>query len=338
MTPSPTMERYQETAPGCHVDLSDNTNLFGRPPSVARILESASNVDLTRYPSAYSGELKAAIARHVGIDESMVVVGCGSDDVLDSTLRAFGAPDDLLVQLDPSFSMMKVFGGVSGLRVEAIPPGDDLAETIARSTPAITYLCSPNNPTGAVLPLEMMEQIVRESSGIVIIDEAYVEFAGVTSVDLLHKYGNVIITRTMSKAMGLAGCRVGFGIGHPALVSRVEAARGPYKVSTLSERLSIAVLENDAAWVAENVALATATRERFARELEVLGYKPLPSSANFLLVPVANSGQAEADCRAGGIAVRRFESLAGIGDALRVTVGPWPMMERCLDALRAQAS
>ena len=100
--------RYQETAAGCAVDLSDNTNLWGAPPAVDRVLRRIASDGLSRYPSAYSSDLKRAIATYVGVDESMIVVGCGSDDVLDSAIRAFGAPNDLLVQADPTISCRPV--------------------------------------------------------------------------------------------------------------------------------------------------------------------------------------------------------------------------------------
>jgi histidinol-phosphate aminotransferase len=268
----------------------------------------------------------------------MIVVGCGSDDVLDSAIRALTTPGDSLAQLDPSFSMIPVFAGVSGVSVIRISPRiSDLVSAFSDAGAQLTYLCSPNNPTGEVLPADIIEDIVAGADGIVIIDEAYVEFSGTSSIGLLERYDNVLITRTMSKAFGIAGLRIGYGAGSPTLIERVEAARGPYKVTTLGEYAALAVLANDMDWVADKAREAVMNRRRFAEELYKAGYEPLDSNANFVLVPVPDSAGLERVMRDSGIAIRRMENLAAIGDAVRVTIGPWPVMERCLDAFTQAA-
>ena len=331
--------KYVETAPGCDLDLSDNTNLWGVPPSAQLALDNADISQWSRYPSAYSNELKGGLADYVGVDPSMIVVGCGSDDVLDSAIRALTTVGDSLAQLDPSFSMIPVFAGVSGVSVRRIPrmtPGLALAFNSTRAK--LIYLCSPNNPTGEVLAAAEIESIVSAAHGIVIIDEAYAEFAEGNSLALVKRYDNVLITRTMSKAFGLAGFRIGFGIGSPDLVERVEGARGPYKLTTPGECAALAVLRQNMEWVTTRAREAVKNRERFAAELSAMGHPPLDSQANFVLVPVKDSRAIEAVMRARGIAVRRFDNLTSIGDAVRITAGPWPMMERCLDAFREAVS
>jgi histidinol-phosphate aminotransferase len=324
--------RYSETERGCRIDLSDNTNLWGAPPSVARVLGEFGALELSRYPSAYSPRLKRAIAKYADVDESMIVTGCGSDDVLDSAIRAFGAPGDLLAMQNPSFSMIPVFATVSGLSVKGVDRAR-LVDEMASLDAQIIYLCTPNNPTGEVLSLETIEEITSNSNGLVIVDEAYIEFGGTSCVNMLGRFENLLITRTFSKALGLAGFRIGYGIASPAIVSRVEGARGPYKVSAISEAVGTEVLENDLAWVADKAQEAVANRERFARALISIGLARLESGANFLLIPVAGAREIESRLRDRGIAVRAFEQLNGIGDALRVTVGPWPVMEEFLEAL-----
>ena len=328
--------RYVETTPGCDVNLSDNTNLWGPPPSVSRTLSQIEITQLSRYPSAYSDELKSALARYTVVDASMIVVGCGSDDVLDSAVRSLAGPDSSLAQLDPTFSMISAFANVSRVSVVAISrktPNIDSA--FANTGTSLTYLCSPNNPTGEALPPDVIESIVAAASGVVIIDEAYAEFAETSSLALLHRYDNVLITRTMSKAFGLAGFRIGYGIGSPRLIDRVEAARGPYKVTTVAERVALGVLCDDIGWVREKAAEAVTIRRKFITELRALGYTPLDSQANFVLVPVADSAAVECGMRNHGVALRRLNDLTDIGDAVRIGIGPWPMMQRCLDALKA---
>ncbi len=336
MTPSPGAVRYQETLAGCAVDLSDNTNLWGPPPSVATTI--ASCLAASRYPSAYSDNLKRSIAGYVGLDESMVVTGCGSDDVLDSTIRAFRKAGNVMAEMDPTFSMMKVFASVSGLEVVSIVPGPGIVADFAATEASIIYLCSPNNPTGSVLSLEIIEAIVARAKGVVIVDEAYIEFGGQSSVELLASYDNLIVTRTMSKAFGLAGFRVGYGLGNARLIASVESARGPYKVSQLSEEVSVRVLDNDLKWVAESVDEAIALRRTFSEQLTSVGYPPLDSAANFVLVPVSDAASVESRMRLRGVAVRRFDGLSGIGDAVRISIGPREMMNVCFDAFREAVS
>lgn len=326
--------KYVETERGCDLDLSDNTNLWGAPPSVARVLGEINPTDLSRYPSAYSDRLKKSIAKYAGVEESMIVTGCGSDDVLDSAIRGFGIPGDLLAMQNPSFSMIPVFATVSGLLVKGISREcGDLVDEMRKANARINYLCSPNNPTGEMLSAETIETIVSNAKGVVIVDEAYIEFGGTSCTGLLERFDNLLITRTFSKALGLAGFRLGYGIACPAIVGRVEAARGPYKVSALSELVGAAVLDNDLQWVADKASVAVANRERFASALRNIGLQPMESGANFLLIPVSGSREIEARLRAESIAVRAFQGLSGIGDALRVTVGPWPAMERFIHTL-----
>ena len=324
-----TAVRYKEVETGCDLDLSDNTNLWGSPPSAQQTI--AKITELSRYPSAYSEALKRVVVNAFDIDGSNIVVGCGSDDILDSALRSLAESGDKVALLDPTFSMMREFAAVSGLGLVRIDPSSpSLVDDFVDASAQITYLCTPNNPTGAILDSLVIERIVSRAKGIVIIDEAYAEFAGVSSVALLERYDNILITRTMSKAYGLAGFRIGFGIGSPDTIARVEAARGPYKLTVISERVAIAVLETDCAWVRGRVADAIAVRDRLVKELTRLGSPPLPSGANFLMIPVESAEKVERGLRADGIAVRAFASLPGICDAIRVTVAPWPAMERFL--------
>jgi histidinol-phosphate aminotransferase len=321
------------------LDLTDNTNLWGMPPRAERALRDVPVERVTRYPTLYSAELKAAIAEYVGVPAEMIVTGCGSDDILDSAMRAFGEPGDLVTGSEPSFAMMPIFAQMNALRWQGVnelpitPMPQPDVEALLAARARITYLCSPNNPTGALMARSHIERVVEEAAGVVFIDEAYAEFAGVTSIDLAAQSDRVLVVRTMSKAFGLAGLRVGFAVGHPALVTEVEKSRGPYKLNALAERVALTALREDRQWVDEHVALAVAERDRLARALRALGFSPMPSAANFLCVPMANVVQVGQALRAQGVAARPFPNLPHVGDALRISVGPWPMMERFLEVL-----
>ena len=180
-----------------------------------------------------------------------------------------------------------------------------------------------------------IEAVVSRANGLVIIDEAYAEFAGVSSIELLARYDNLLITRTLSKAFGLAGLRIGYAAGSPAVVREVEKSRGPYKVNSLAERAAMVAITDDRVWVEEKIEEVRANRARFTERVKALGLLPIESSANFVLVPVSASRQICARMVRAGVAVRVLEKLTGIGDALRISIGPWPMMEDCLAALEA---
>jgi histidinol-phosphate/aromatic aminotransferase/cobyric acid decarboxylase-like protein len=142
------------------------------------------------------------------------------------------------------------------------------------------------------------------------------------------------VVRTLSKAFGLAGLRVGYAIGSPPLVTEVEKSRGPYKVNALAERAAVAALRQDRDWVQQGIDTVLENRSRFEKELRLLRLSPLPSSANFVLFPVPDALALTKDLRALGVAVRPFTKLPQIGDALRISIGPWEMMEAALSALR----
>jgi histidinol-phosphate/aromatic aminotransferase/cobyric acid decarboxylase-like protein len=137
----------------------------------------------------------------------------------------------------------------------------------------------------------------------------------------------------LSKAFGLAGLRVGYGIGSPEVVAEIMKARGPYKVNALGERAAIAALENDRTWMADRIADLVANRTRFSQELARRDIQSLPSAANFVLLPVKNCAVVTEQLRSLGIGVRALPSLPVIGDAVRIGIGPWELMQRCLDAL-----
>ncbi|MEO7103357.1 MAG: histidinol-phosphate transaminase [Gemmatimonadaceae bacterium] len=343
MTPGLTRETYRAIslyAPNrapAEIDLSDNTNLWGIPPEAMRAISDSALSTVTRYPSLYADSVKQAAAKYTGVSPDMVVTGCGSDDVLDSAMRAFGEPGDLVAYPDPSFAMIPIFAKMNGLREISIPltaTGDADATAYISARAKINYLCTPNNPTGTSFLPATIEQIIENTDGMIIIDEAYAEFAAQNCLQLLKLSPRVVITRTLSKAFGLAGLRIGYAVGDPQMVAEIEKSRGPYKVSGVAQRAAVAALTDGRAWVDEHVRTAVANRDRLAACLKSIGLESLPSDSNFLLVPVTDATNLDLQLRTMGIAVRPFTSLRRIGDALRISIGPWSMMERCVDALR----
>jgi histidinol-phosphate aminotransferase len=321
----------------CTVDLSDNTNLFGVPPrALARLRESAETT-ISRYPSLYAGGLKTALAEYCGVDPTGVVTGCGSDDVLDSAIRGVAEPGDVIAFPEPSFAMIPIFAQMNALRPVAVPLRANLdidADALLATRAKIIYICSPNNPTGTPASRSAVLRVLDEARGLVIVDEAYAEFHDASHMADVRRHERLLVVRTMSKAFGLAGLRVGYAVGAPDLVAEVEKSRGPYKVNALAERAAIAALTEDRAWVGSHIAEVVRIRSRFADALRSLGLAPIESAANFLLIPIPDADRIGAAMRRSGVAVRPMPSLPIVGDALRISIGPWPMMETALAALR----
>lgn len=334
------LDRYDPGRSPVGVDLSDNTNLWGTHPDALTVLRNADVDDLARYPELYADTLREAVAERFSVPAACVTTGAGSDDVLDASWRAAFAPGERVAWPAPTFSMVESFCAMNGLEAAPIPWGEAEAdpELLLRTDPAIIYVCRPNNPTGALCPIEWLEAVIAargERLPLVIVDEAYADFAGETFLPRAVELPNVLVARTMSKAYGLAGLRCGFAVGRQDVVEAVDKARGPYKLARPTALAAAAAIRDDAEWLPRIVAECIATRERFVEELDGRGVRTLTSSANFVLMeaPGGDASEAAAEFRARGVGVRPFGNVPGIGDGLRVTIGPWPMMAAFLEAL-----
>lgn len=327
---------YDVEPSSCEIELADNTSPFGAPPAALRVLSGGVNDRLARYPSTYSRDLRSAIAEYVGVAPDEIMVGCGSDDVMSCAFRALGNPGDRVAYMDPTFVMARVFATVNSLTPVPVPltPGFDAdADALVAARAPITYLCTPNNPTGLPIARAALERVLGDTTGLVFIDEAYAEFAGTNLAGAAPAHGCTLVFRTFSKAFGLAGLRVGFAVGARPLIAELEKARGPFGVTALSEQAALAAITEDLEWVRSGVVRIVESRERFIGALRGAGLAPIDSAANFVLIPVRDARAAMVAMRERGILVRHFVALPGIGDALRVSLADWPVMARVLEAL-----
>jgi histidinol-phosphate aminotransferase len=224
--------------------------------------------------------------------------------------------------------------GLTPIGVPVLANGDVDADAMLAVRAQLTYLCTPNNPTGTAHSRAAVERVIAQAPGAVIVDEAYAEYADDVFTAEAAQQSHVLATRTLSKSFGLAGLRIGFGIGAAALVDEVAKARGPYKVNAFAERAAHAALTNDREWMADIALEVRELRPRFAAELRAIGLAPLPSQANFLCVPVNDARAIAGKLLTQGIAIRPLVGVPGIGDALRIGLGPWPMLERVINGLR----
>lgn len=338
------LKRYHFDRTPVALDLSDNTNHWGAHPAALEVMRKADDDALARYPFLYADNLRAAAAAHLGIPEECVATGCGSNDVLDCTYRSCaGGTGDLVSVAVPTFPMGLTWARMNGMQAQGVPWPEALddPERLLRNDPTLVYVCRPNNPTGHVAPTEWLNALLSatgEDGPLVIIDEAYVDFGGDSFAHMAAERSRTLVSRTLSKAFGLAGLRVGYGVGTPETILEIEKARGPYKVNRVAAEAGAAALADTAGWVTRTVAECVTLRDRTEAALTERGLEPLPSRANFIMFR-APTGDGRADAlgiRGHGVAVRPFAGEYPDGsDALRVTVAPSPHMERFLEAVDA---
>ena len=320
------------------VNLSDNTNLWGTPPAAMAALARGASGGAAGYPDLYGRDLKNVVAERAGVAPECVVTGNGSDDILDCAIRAFADHGDRIAHPDPTFVMLPVFSRINGVVPVPVPLNDRFemdVDALLATEARIIYLCSPNNPTSTATPAAAIRRVIADAPGLVIIDEAYAEFSGEPGfLSEAPGFDRVLVCRTLSKAYGLAGLRVGYGTASARIVETIERSRGPYKLNSLAEAAAVAAMADDRDWVVARAAEAVTNRNRLATELRALGLQPLESATNFLCVPTPKATAIAVNLRTKGISVRAFQNLPGIGDALRITAAPWELLQPVIDAVR----
>lgn len=333
---------YAPTRPPVRHDLSDNTNQWGAPPSALAALAALGDAALQNYPPQPTSALIDAISAYTRIaDTGAIATGNGSDDIIDCAMRALAAPGDRIALMWPTFTMIPYFARTNGvIPVPVMLKGDwDAdADALLAARARITYLCAPNNPTGTRLARATVQRVIDEAEGVVLLDEAYAEYASDSWIEEAPTHGRLIVTRTLSKAFGLAGLRVGYAVGAPELLHEIEKARGPYKITTASSAAATAALTNDVAWMRARAHEATVAREWLYGALRGIGLTPLPSDANFLLVPMPGAARVAERLAEQGLLIRAFSRLPLVGDALRITVAPMDVMKECVELLRDAAT
>jgi histidinol-phosphate aminotransferase len=314
--------------------LDGNTNLLGPNPAIRRALEK--EVDVAHYPSAFHDDLRSALAAQYGLDPGEVLVGAGADELIDVAVRTFTNPGDPVAVAVPTFELYGFCARLEQARLVEVPlnPGFTLdVDALLRAEPKLTFVASPNNPTGNAHSAPHIERLLKGSPGIVVLDEAYAEYCGQDFLRRVRQFRNLIVLRTFSKAHGLAGLRVGYAAARREIVERLARAKLPFTVGALSERIAIEALgETD--HVRRSRELAAAEKPWLAERLSELGLHPYPTDANFMLVRVgprcAGVVQHLAENR---IRVRAMGSHHGLEGCFRATIGLREHNERLVSAI-----
>jgi histidinol-phosphate aminotransferase len=337
------LKAYTLAARQAPIKINQNENPFELPDSMKRrVLERALARPWGRYPEFDPRELTAALARLAGWRADGVLAGNGSNELIEALLLVTVGAGTRVVIPEPTFTLYALLVSILGGEAVRVSLGPDLDYDVeALSTArrhreaALTVVCSPNNPTGGVLAREDVARLCTEGDGLVVIDEAYHEFSGESVVPLLAVHPNLVVLRTFSKAMSLAGLRIGYLLASPEIVREVDKARLPYNINFFSQMAALAALEEPEALRANVAHLVRLRDELFAELRRLPGLRVHPSRANFILVeldrdprPVFESLYAD------GVLVRDVSSYPRLGRCLRVSVGTERENAALLDGLR----
>ena len=308
-----------------------------------RVLDAALSRPWNRYPDFDPVALLEALARFSGWRADGILAGNGSNELIEALLMVTVGAGTPVVIADPTFSLYALLTGVLGGDVVRVPLGpefeldaDAFASAQRASGASVVIVCSPNNPTGTALDPDAVARLCRDADALVVVDEAYHEFSGQSVVPLLRDHPNLVVLRTFSKAMAMAGLRVGYLLASPELVAEVNKARLPYNLNFFSQSAALAVLA-EPRLVQEGVARLVRARDGLFADLAAMpGVHPYPSRANFILF--ALSGRAPAEVFgalfARGVLVRDVSAAPRLRQCLRVSVGTAEENAAFLEALR----
>jgi histidinol-phosphate aminotransferase len=325
------------------VKLDAMENPYRLPPELARGLgEVLSAVAVNRYPDPAAPALRARLRETMGLPDSLgILLGNGSDEVIQILSLALARPGAVVLAPEPSFVMYRLSAMAAGMRFAGVPLRADLSldeaamlEAIREHDPALVWLAYPNNPTGNLFPREAMLRIVAAARGVVAIDEAYYAFSGgATFRDEVGRHPNLLLVRTVSK-LGLAGLRLGLAAGPREWIDELEKLRPPYNVNVLTAAAAEFLLAHEAVFAGQTQALV-AGRSWLEAALDRLpGVRRFPSAANFVLVRVPDAPRAFEGLKARGILVRNFHgSHSLLAHCLRLTVGTPDENEKLIEAL-----
>ena len=307
--------------------LNQNENPFDFPLEWKQELaEYMPTISWARYPANEAPGIRTLLADRYGLAPDQVMLGNGSNQLLYTIILAIIGRGDKLLMAPPSFSLFDLVGTLFQGEVTQVLLNDDFTinepEFLKQAIDAkLILLCSPNNPTGNEIPLEFLEKLLNSTSAIVMWDEAYGEFTDQTAMNLIDKYPNLVVSKTFSKAFGLAGLRIGYFLGDSRIITEIRKANLPYNLNLFSEQVCKQILDNDA-WVQKHVQIIVDEREKLYQAMQQIDRLHVyPSKANFLLFKVDDGQGVLKSLQDKGVLVRNMGSYPLLANHLRVTVG-----------------
>lgn len=308
--------------------------------------ENPYNNGINRYPDPHQKALKAKVAEIKGISADSLFIGNGSDEAIDLVYRVFCVPGaSNAVSIAPSYGMYEVAAAMNDIEFRKVRLRPDFSMdteamlSAADSKTRLMFICSPNNPTGNSFPVEQIEDILERFGGVVVLDEAYIDFSVRPSLtSLVKRYPNLIVLQTLSKAWGMAGLRIGLAIADPAVIALMSKVKYPYNINVLAQKMALMKLDEPA----KDKAVAEIVGQRFRLEKELAKCPEVKgiysSDANFLLVRFENPDEVYERLLAGGVIVRNRSKVSGCEGCLRITVGTPEENDRLLRLLSSSVA
>jgi histidinol-phosphate aminotransferase len=327
---------YQPADVASYIKLNTNENPYPPSPLVIEAIRAETGEGLRRYPDASCRASREEASRLYGYDPDWIIMANGSDEVLNNLIRAFADEGEEIAFVYPSYSYYATLAEIQGARVKTFSLTEDyrLADFPDRYEGKLLFLTNPNAPLGFTFSLDYMEELAGRVAGMLVIDEAYADFAQFNALELVHKYDNVVVTRTFSKSYSLAGMRLGLAIARPEVIGALNKIRDHYNLDRIAQVAATAALR-DQEYFRTCVRKICDTRGWFSTELEKLGYKVIPSSGNYVFAtpPDHNGGRVYEQLFRKKILVRHF-SDPNLAHGLRISIGTREEMEKTLQAIR----
>lgn len=340
------MVGYHSPQVDVSVRLNTNESPFAPPAAFANdVADAVRSLDWHRYPDRGATDLRQRLAGIFGLDATQVFAANGSNEVLQTLLLTYAGPNRTVATFEPTYALHRHIATVVGSRVVSGERDEHFAiqpaaatSLIAQESPIVTFLCSPNNPSGVLESQELVLEVldaVRSVNGLLVVDEAYAEFSPWSAVELVNEDTPLVVTRTYSKTWSMAAARLGYMLGPSWVVERLEAVVLPYHLDAITQAAGLAALDH-VDEMNERVGLIIAERERISGALDALAVERWPSSSNFVLFrPLDRSGQGVwEELLARDILVRNCATWPGLDDCLRVTIGTPEENEAFLVALK----
>ena len=324
----------------CSVKLDGNESPYDLEGEEKLLLsERLAELPVNRYPDPEALGVRTSLSRTVGFPTDGILLGNGSDEIIQMIIEVFGGKSGCVLVPSPTFSMYRITSLTLGREVREVPLDENFdidieptLEMVRAEDPDIVFLATPNNPTGNSFSEEKVLEILETSAGAVVVDEAYCDFSKKSYIPHIEKYENLLVLRTMSK-IGFAGARLGMLFARPQIATEVNKARLPYNINSLSQLIISFALENPEI-IERKISLILNERERLHAALERIdAIYVYPTDANFFLVRVPDADFLFTELVKSDILVRRFEGKGRLGDCLRITVGTREENDRLTEAL-----
>jgi histidinol-phosphate aminotransferase len=306
-----------------YIKLNSNENPFPPSPKVKEALARMNFEDLRIYPDPLSLELRQKLGALYGFSPAEIICGNGSDDILNIIVRTFVRPGEMISFHEPTFPLYKILGTLQSASIVPLPMEEPFDNPpFPPGQCKVFFLANPNSPVGFFYPTARIREFAEKCRGILVVDEAYSEFARENALALVHDFPNVIVVRTVSKSYSLAGVRLGYALAGQSLIAEMLKVKDPFNVTRMTQALVVAALA-DQEYVRENIRRIIRIRDWFSKEITALGYRVVPSQGNFIFpqAPQKGRGVKFYESLLEHTVLTRYYDVEGLRDGVRMTIG-----------------